>query len=122
MAVILSTESAPTTVRGAELIADGERALAEGDRETACRKAWAAVESTLKTAAARRGWKYDGGAGIYEIVDRLEAESGEADFKLFFLVAENLRENFDVDSTPVFAIEHDIGRAKEFLAMLERAG
>jgi len=121
MSVILSTEPAPT-VRGAELIADSERALARGDRETACRKAWDAVESGLKTAAARKGWKYDGGAGIYEIVDRLETESGEADFKLFFLVAENLRENFGIDSTPVFAIEHDIGRAKEFLAMLERAG
>ena len=54
----------------------------------------------LKTAAARRGWKSDGGAGIYEIVDRLEAESGEEDFKLFFLVAENLREKFDIDSRP----------------------
>ena len=121
MATNMSIESVPT-VRGANLIADGERALAEGDREMACRKAWAAVEGGLKTAAERRGWKYDGGAGIYEIVDRLEAESGEADFKLFFLVAENLRENFDIDSTPVFAIEHDIGRAKEFLSMLERAG
>ena len=121
MAVNPFIEPAPT-VGGAKMIADGERALARGDRDTACRKAWAAVEGGLKTAAARRGWKYDGGAGIYEIVDRLDAETGEADFKLFFLVAENLRENFDIDSTPVFAIEHDIGRAKEFLAMLERAG
>ena len=121
MEINLSTESVPT-VGGLKMIADGELALARGDRETACRKAWEAVEGGLKTAAERRGWKYDGGAGIYEIVDRLDAELGEADFKLFFLVAENLRENFDIDSTPVFAIEHDIGRAKEFLAMLERAG
>ena len=53
MATNISIESAPT-VRGANLIADGERALADGDRETACRKAWAAVESGLKTAAERR--------------------------------------------------------------------
>ena len=121
MAIGIFTEYVPD-VHGAKLIADGERALAVGDSETACRMAWSAVEGGLKAAAARRGWKYDGGAGIYEIVDRLEAESGETDFKLFFLVAENLRENIYIDSTPTFAIEYEIGKVKEFLAMLERAG
>ena len=121
MSVILSAEYAPA-VHSAKLIEDGERALANGDRGTACRKVWSAVESRLEAAASRRGWKYEGGAGIYEIVDRLDAEAGEADFKLFFLVAENLRENPYIDSTPIFAIEYDIGKAKEFLAMLERAG
>ena len=76
------------------LIKHAEEELANGEPLQASEKAWGAVAHRLKAIARQRKWRHGGHYHLYQIIDRLVDEAGDADIGRFFKIAESLHGNF----------------------------
>ena len=85
------------------------------------RKAWGAVAHQLKVVAKQRGWTYANHSQTYSLVHRLAKELNSKRLKELFPVANNLHQNFYVDSKPIEQIRDEIETVKELLSLLELA-
>ncbi len=103
------------------LIRQAEAELEKGDRLQASEKTWGAVAHYLKFIAERRGWRYRIHADAFTIVERLAAETTDAErMETLFRVANSMHQNFYTDLIPEEGIGKDIERVKELLMMFER--
>ena len=107
------------TVEG--LLLDARRELENGDRIEASEKAQEAINYTLKTVAARRGWKYDSQTDAYPIVKRLVNETGDRKLRLLFYSASYVHGFYWIDAIPMEALYEWLEDVDEFIAMLNEA-
>ena len=68
--------------------------LAEGDLLQASEKGWGAAAQMVKAVAEARGWRHQGHRQLYEVVDRLVAETGRDELVDRFNAAGALHINF----------------------------
>ena len=68
--------------------------LAEGDLLQASEKGWGAAAQMVKAVAEARGWRHQGHRQLYEVVDRLVAETGRRELRSRFAEAGALHINF----------------------------
>ncbi len=94
-------------------LAQGVEELAEGDVRQASEKGWGAAAQMVKAVASRRGWRHDGHAALFAVIDRLVAETGNAGLGRRFHVANSLHQNFYEDWQSAEAVGRglaDVGR------------
>ena len=106
-------------VHSRRLIAHAEIELEKGDKLQASEKAWGAVAHGLKAIADRRGWEYETHQQVFGIVNRLAEELGDPRLRELFSHAHGMHRNYYVDAMPIEELRYEIGKAKEFLAMLD---
>ena len=68
--------------------------LAEGDLLQASEKGWGAAAQAVKAIAETRGWDHRGHRQLHQAVDRLVAETGQAELRTLFASANILHSNF----------------------------
>ena len=61
------------------LFAEAEQAFAAGDDRLGSQRLWDAAEVALRTLAARRGWPCETEGDHFNIIERLQAETGECE-------------------------------------------
>ena len=68
--------------------------LAEGDLLQASEKGWGAAAQMVKSIAEARGWPHNGHRELWRVVNRLVAETGDAQLRTAFTMAGALHTNF----------------------------
>jgi len=95
------------------LLTQGVEELAEGDVRQASEKGWGAAAQIVKAVASRRGWRHNGHAALFAVIDRLVTETGNDGLRRRFHVANSLRQNFYEDWQSAEAVGSglaDVGR------------
>ena len=77
-----------------EFLVKARAYLAEGDLLQASEKGWGAAAQMVKAVAEARGWRHQGHRQLYEVVDRLVAETGRRELRARFAEAGALHINF----------------------------
>ena len=108
------------------LLAQAVTELAAGDTRQASEKGWGATAQMLKSIAEQRGWEHKGHRLIRRTASRLADETGDAEIRRLYRVADSLHINFyeDLDTVAdVAAGLEDVGRLLDKLEPLigERA-
>ena len=68
--------------------------LAADDLLQASEKAWGAAAQAVKSVAETRGWPHNGHGQLFQVIDRLVAETGDEDLRTAFGLAGALHTNF----------------------------
>ena len=76
------------------LLAQGFAELAVGDTRQASQNAWDATAQMLKSIAEQRGWEHKGHRLIRRTASRLADETGDAEIRRLYRVADSLHINF----------------------------
>ena len=71
--------------------------LALGDVRQASEKGWGAAAQIVKAVSESRGWRHRGHRLLFDAVDTLRDETGDADIRRLFDVANALHFNFYED-------------------------
>ena len=103
------------------LLAQGFAELAVGDTRQASEKGWGATAQMLKSIAEQRGWEHKGHRLIRRAASRLADETGDAEIRRLYRVADSLHINFyeDLDTVEdVAAGLEDVGRLLDKLEPL----
>ncbi len=103
-----------------ELLSKGEVALAEEDLLQASEKFWGASAHMVKALAQRRNWEHSTHRALFQVADRLAAETGDDELRALFLEAGQLHTNFYEDWLPLEMVRTGGKRVKELLQRLER--
>ncbi len=107
------------TLISREFFTKAEEALAQGDLLQASEKLWGAAAHMVKAVAEGRGWEHSGHRELFQVVNRLANESGDADLRHLFHTANSLHSNFYENWMPREMIEADAQQIGEFLEKLE---
>ena len=97
--------------------------LEQGDARQASEKAWGATAQMLKSIAQHRGWGHRGHRLIRRVASRLADETGDAEIRRLYRVADSLHINFyeDLDTAAdVAAGLEDVRRLLDKLGPLAR--
>ena len=103
------------------LLAQAVTELAAGDTRQASEKGWGATAQMLKSIAEQRGWEHKGHRLIRRAASRLADETGDAEIRRLYRVADSLHINFyeNLDTVAdVAAGLEDVGRLLEKLEPL----
>ena len=100
---------------GSELLGKARYELAQGDLRQASEKGWGAAAQMVKAVAQRRGWRHDGHAALFEIVNRLAAETDDPQLALAFHTANGLHINFYEDIMGSTLVEVGLDQVGEFI-------
>ena len=79
------------------LLSQARAELAAGDVRQASEKGWGAAAQIVKAVAHSRGWQHRGHMLMFDVVDDLRVETGDADIQRLFDVANALHMNFYED-------------------------
>ena len=104
---------------GSELLRKAREALSEGDLIQASEKGWGAAAQMVKAVAEQRGWPHDNHRALYQVANRLAAESGDRDIRRLFSVASAIHQNFYEHWMPAEMVEEDLVSVEELVAKLE---
>ena len=102
-----------------ELLEKARDELAQGDLRQASEKGWGAAAQMVKAVAARRGWRHDGHAALFEVVNRLAAETDDHQLAMIFHTANNLHINFNENIMGSTLVEIGLDQVSEFVRKLE---
>lgn len=102
------------------LLAKGRDELEKGDRLQASEKLWGAAAHIAKAIAARRGWRHDSHAHLFEVVNRLARETQDDELRGLFAFAGHLHTNFYENWYPREFIEDGARAVEEFVRRLDR--
>ena len=97
--------------------------LEQGDARQASEKGWGATAQMLKSIAQHRGWEHRGHRLIRRVASRLADETGDAEIRRLYRVADSLHINFyeDLDTAAdVAAGLEDVRRLLDKLGPLAR--
>ena len=104
---------------GSELLEKARDELAQGDLRQASEKGWGAAAQMVKAVAQRRGWRHDGHAALFEVVNRLAAETDDLQLALAFHTANGLHINFYENIMGDTLVEVGLDQVSEFVQKLE---
>lgn len=106
--------------RSKVLLTQAKEELAIGDSLQALEKLWGAAAHMVKAVADRRALRYDNHRSLFEAVGRLAEETGDADLKASFQIANSLHTNFYEDWQPREHVEGSVSTTERFISRLER--
>ena len=101
------------------LLEQAREELRDGDLLQASEKLWGAAAQAVKAVAARRGWPHDGHGKLYEVINRLVAETGDRQLRALFAYAGNLHTNFYENWQPAEFVEQGVEQVDDLLRRLE---
>lgn len=101
-------------------LAHATEELARGELLQASEKLWGAAAHAVKAVAQRRGWAHNSHRSLVEAVDRLVAETGQADLDTLFKVAQALHANFYEGWMTQDSIQRAVGEMEEFVSRVEQ--
>ena len=112
---------APPTYQTASrhLLAQAGVELAAGDTRQASEKGWGAAAQIVKSVAAQRGWEHRSHAALFEVISRLVDETGDADIRRLFRVANALHVNFYENWDKAENVAGDLVDIERFVDKLE---
>ena len=102
----------------AEFLARARAYLSDGDLLQASEKGWGAAAQMVKAAAGARGWDHNGHRQLHQTVERLVAETGQAELRSLFNAANTLHANFYDGFLPATAISADLESVERFVELL----
>lgn len=102
----------------AEFLARAHGYLSDGDLLQASEKGWGAAAQMVKAAAEARGWDHNGHRRLHQTVERLVAETGQAELRTLFNAANTLHANFYDGFLPATAISADLEAVERFVELL----
>lgn len=95
MAVTGRDTSAEKYIRTSRrFLAQAHEEFAKGDMLQASEKAWGAAAQAVKATAEQRGWEHGTHARLFENINRISRETGDAELHVLFHVANSLHQNF----------------------------
>ena len=92
--------------------------LAGGDLLQASEKGWGAAAQAVKAIAETRGWDHRGHRQLHQAVDRLVAETGQAELRTLFASANILHSNFYDGFLSEEAVGGYLGEVERFIERL----
>ena len=101
------------------LLAQGFAELAQGDTRQASEKGWGATGQMLKSIAERRGWEHKGHRQIRRAASRLADETGDAEIRRLYRVADSLHINFYEDLDTAEDVKAGLEDVQRLLGKLE---
>ena len=101
-----------------EFLTKARTALAQDYLLQASEKGWGAAALAVKGLAQRRGWAHQGHRELFGVVNRLVHETGDAELRNLFDIANSLHINFYENWMPGEWVEDRVGRIEEFLQKL----
>ena len=107
--------------RGLHFLAQAREELAQGDLAQASEKGWGAATQMTKAVAAHRGWRHGSHVMLFDIVERLAEETGDADGLPLFTQAAALHTNFYEGWMPRRTVESGLDAVARYVALMERA-
>lgn len=102
----------------AEFLARAPDYLADDDLLQASEKGWGAAAQMVKAVAETRGWNHSGHRQLHQTVERLVAETGQAELRTLFNTANTLHANFYDGFLPATAIDADLEAVERFAELL----
>ena len=93
--------------------------LAKGDLRQASEKGWGAAAQMIKAVASERRWDHNGHWQLHRAVDSLVDETGEAEIRTLFAVANQLHINFYEGWLGPHAITQHINEVSRLIEKLE---
>ena len=109
----MSTQKYHESSRG--LLAQARTELAAGDVRQASEKGWGAAAQIVKAVAQSRGWQHRGHVLLFDAVDDLRVETGDADIRRLFSVANALHMNFYEDWRSAENVGESLDDVERFL-------
>ena len=101
------------------LLAQGFAELAQGDTRQASEKGWGATAQMLKSIAEHRGWDHKGHRLIRRAASRLADETGDAEIRRLYRVADSLHINFYEDLDTAEDVRAGLEDVRQLLGKLE---
>ena len=94
-------------------------ALVQDDLLQASEKLWGAAAHMVKAVAEGRGWEHSGHRELFQVVNRLANESGDAELRHLFHTANSLHSNFYENWMAEDWIEAGAQQVRQLLEKLE---
>ena len=107
------------TTASRELLEKALDELAQGDLRQASEKGWGAAAQAVKAVAQRRSWRHDGHATLFEIVNRLMAETPDPQLGMGFHTTNNLHINFYENMMGKELVAVGLEQVQEFVQKME---
>ncbi|MCE2404724.1 MAG: PaREP1 family protein [Dehalococcoidia bacterium] len=105
---------------GRELLEKARHELAQGDLRQESEKGWGAAAQMVKAVAERRGWRHDGHAALFEVVNRMVSETGDRQLGMVFYTANGLHINFYENVMSREMVEIGLDQVERFVDGLDR--
>ncbi len=105
---------------GRELLEKARHELAQGDLRQASAEGWGADAQMAKAVAERRGWRHDGHAALFEVVNRMVSETGDRQLGMVFYTANGLHINFYENVMSQEMVEIGLDQVERFVDGLDR--
>ena len=102
----------------AEFLARAHGYLSDDDLLQASEEGWGAAAQMVKAVAEARGWDHNGHRRLHQTVERLVAETGQAELRSHFNAANTLHANFYDGFLPATAISADLESVERFVELL----
>jgi uncharacterized protein (UPF0332 family) len=80
--------------QGDKYLEAAECLLKSGDYLQASEKFWGAATQFVKSVAEDNGWKHDGHANLFKVINDLSRKTGDKEYNTFFSSASSLHINF----------------------------
>ena len=104
---------------GYDFLERAQAYLAEGDLLQASEKGWGAAAQMVKAVAEARGWRHQDHRSLYNAVNRLVRETGDAEMGRAFGLAGALETNFYEGWLPRETVELCLTQVAELVDTLE---
>ena len=90
----MTTRAEYHTDTASEFLSKAHTYLGEGDLLQASEKGWGATARMVKAVAETRGWRHNGHADLYRVINRLADELPDQRLRNLFRSANDLHQNF----------------------------
>ena len=90
----MTTRADDYAAQSRQLLEEGQEALTQGGLLQASEKLWGAVAHMVKSAAEKRSWSHSSHRELFRVVNQLAQESGDAELRDLFRLANSLHTNF----------------------------
>ena len=101
------------------LLAQARVELDAGDLRQASEKGWGAAALMVKAVANSRGWQHRGHSLLFDAVDDLRVETGDAEVQQLFDVASALHQNFYEDWRSAGNVGRGLDDVERFLDKMD---
>ena len=101
------------------LLGQAYEEFAKGDFVQASEKGWGATAQIVKAIAQERGWRHDSHRDLYQIVNELRHETGDAELATLFRAGSTLHVNFYENAYTGETVEDHLRDIERFVERAE---
>ena len=114
----MTTRADDYAAQSRQLLEEGQEALGLGELLQASEKLWGAAAHMVKSAAERRGWPHSSHRELFRAVNQFAQESGDAEIRNLFQVANSLHTNFYENWMTEEYVQDGVPQIEEFVRKL----